>query len=164
MGTPTPPKRGTRYWLMKSEPSEFSIDELKKKKRSRWDGIRNYQVRNMLRDEFQIGDYALFYHSSTDVIGVVGEMRIIQGAYPDPTQFEKGNKYFDPQSTKQNPRWIAVNVQFVSKFPRIVTLAEIKNDPAFKKLPLVQSGNRLSIMPISPTHYDRLYELGQQKT
>ena len=160
-GTPTPPKRGTRYWLMKSEPAEFSIDDLKKQKRARWGDIRNYQVRNMLRDEMQVGDYALFYHSNAEAIGVVGEMRIIQSAYTDPTQFDSHSKYFDAQSQANNPRWLAVNVQFVSKLPRIVNLSMIKQLAQFKNLPLVQKGNRLSVMPLSPQNYEALVSLGQ---
>jgi len=152
---------GPSYWLMKSEPSEFSIDDLKKKKRSRWDGIRNYQVRNMLRDEMKIGDLALFYHSSTKDIGVVGELKIIQAGYPDPTQFDQKSKYHDPLSKPENPRWVAVNVEFVSKFDKIVPLSAIKEDRAFKHLPLVQPGNRLSIMHVSAAQYDRIYELSQ---
>jgi len=152
---------GPSYWLMKSEPSEFSIDDLKKKKRSRWDGIRNYQVRNMLRDEMKIGDFALFYHSSTKDIGVVGEMKIIQGGYPDPLQFDKNSVYFDAQSKELNPRWLAVNVEFVSKFEKLVPLSVIRNDKAFKHLPLVQPGNRLSVMHVSAAQYDRIYELSQ---
>ena len=158
------PKQQTKiqnYWIMKSEPSEFSIDDLKRKDISIWDGIRNYQVRNMIRDVMKVGDYALFYHSNADIIGVVGEMRIIQSAYIDPTQFDSASKYFDPQSQIQNPRWLAVNVQFVSELPQIVTLATIKLLPQFKKIPLVQKGNRLSVMPISAQHYAELVALGQ---
>jgi predicted RNA-binding protein with PUA-like domain len=155
--------KGPSYWLMKSEPSEVSIDDLKKQKRLRWDGIRNYQVRNMLRDEFKIGDYALFYHSSTKEIGVVGEMKIIQAGYPDPTQFDSKSKYFDPLSKKDNPRWIAVNVEFVSKFEKIVPLSVIKADKTFKNMALIQTGNRLSISHISAEQYDRIYELSGGK-
>jgi predicted RNA-binding protein with PUA-like domain len=153
-GIPTPPKRGTRYWLMKSEPSEFGIDDLKKKQKSRWDGIRNYQVRNMLRDEIQVGDYALFYHSNAHQIGVVGEMRVIQAAYPDPTQFDQKSDYFDPQSQLKNPRWLAVNVKFVCEYPKIVTLSTLKISPFFKNSPLVQKGNRLSIIPLTRDQYE----------
>ncbi len=159
------PKQQTKiqnYWIMKSEPTEFSIDDLKKQKRARWGDIRNYQVRNMIRDVMKVGDCALFYHSNADIIGVVGEMRIIQSAYTDPTQFDSVSKYFDPQSQIQNPRWLAVNVQFVSELPKTVTLATIKQQPQFKNLPLVQKGNRLSVMRISPQHYDALVLLGQQ--
>jgi len=152
---------GPSYWLMKSEPNEFSINDLKKKKRSIWDGIRNYQVRNMLRDEMKVGDYALFYHSSAKDIGVVGEMKITEAAYPDPTQFDSKSKYFDPQSQQKDPRWLAVNVQFVSKFKKLVPLTAIRDDRAFKHLPLVQKGNRLSIMHLSPAQYDRIYEMSQ---
>jgi predicted RNA-binding protein with PUA-like domain len=152
---------GPSYWLMKSEPNEFSIDDLKKKKRSIWDGIRNYQVRNMLRDEMKVGDFALFYHSSAKDIGVVGEMKIIANAYPDPTQFEPTSKYFDPQSKQKDPRWLSVDVQFVSKFKKLVPLSAIRDDKAFKHLPLVQKGNRLSIMHVSAAQYDMIYDLSQ---
>ena len=151
-------KRETRYWLMKSEPSELSISDLKQKKKARWDGIRNYQVRNMLRDEMQVGDIALFYHSNAESIGVVGIMRILQGSYTDPTQFDPESKYYDPLSQTKNPRWLAVIVQFVSIFNHIVTLTELKLDPTFKNLALVQKGNRLSVMPISARHFEAILD------
>ncbi len=153
-GKPTSPKRGVRYWLMKSEPEEFSLGDLKREKRARWGDIRNYQVRNMIRDEIQVGDIALFYHSNAKEIGVVGEMTVIQPAYTDPTQFDKKSHYFDAQSKVENPRWLAMNVQFLGEYPRVVTLAELKSAPVFKNSPLTQKGNRLSIIPISPTQYD----------
>lgn len=139
---------------MKSEPHEFSIDDLKKKDVSIWDGIRNYQVRNMIRDVMGVGDRAFFYHSSSKEIGIVGEMEIVKSAYPDPTQFKATSKYFDKGSKKDTPRWLSIDVKFVQKFPRTLTLAEIKANPKFETLPLVKRGNRLSIMPISKTHYD----------
>lgn len=139
---------------MKSEPDEFSIDDLKRKDVSIWDGIRNYQVRNMIRDVMRVGDRAFFYHSSSKEIGIVGEMEIVKSAYPDPTQFNDKSKYFDKGSKKDDPRWLSVDVRFIEKFPRTLTLAEIKADPKFSTLPLVKKGNRLSIMPISKTHYD----------
>lgn len=157
-GKPTPPKRGMRYWLMKSEPEEFSLADLKKEKRARWGDIRNYQVRNMIRDEIQVGDIALFYHSNAKEIGVVGEMTVIQPAYTDPTQFDKKSHYFDAQSKVENPRWLALNVQFLGEYPRVVTLAELKLAPAFKNSPLTAKGNRLSIIPISPAQYDYVRE------
>ena len=153
-GKPTPPKRGVRYWLMKCEPEVFSITDLKKEKRARWGDIRNYQVRNMLRDEIQVGDIALFYHSNAKEIGVVGEMTVIQPAYVDPTQFDKKSNYFDPQSKTENPRWLAVNVQFLGEYPRVVTLAELKSSSVFKNSPLIAKGNRLSIVPISLVQYE----------
>lgn len=139
---------------MKSEPHEFSISDLQKKNISIWDGIRNYQVRNMIRDVVKVGDRAFFYHSSSKEIGIVGEMQVVKSAYPDPTQFKATSKYFDAGSKKDSPRWLSVDVQFVVKFPRTLTLAEIKLNPVFETLPLVKKGNRLSIMPIAKTYYD----------
>ena len=147
-------KTTPNYWIMKSEPDEFSIDDLAKKGTSIWDGIRNYQVRNMLRDVMKVGDKALFYHSSTKEIGIVGEMEVVTGAYPDPTQFNTKSKYFDKGSKVNNPRWLSVDVQFIEKFHHILTLAEIKVNPEFDTLPLVKKGNRLSIMPITKAHYN----------
>ena len=139
---------------MKSEPDEFSLADLKKQKRARWGDIRNYQVRNMIRDEIRVGDIALFYHSNAAEIGVVGEMTVIQPAYTDPTQFDKKSYYFDPQSKPENPRWLACNVQFLGEYPRVVTLAELKMSSVFRNSPLTQKGNRLSIIPISPAQYE----------
>ena len=150
------------YWLMKSEPEEFSIDDLKHKKREMWDGIRNYQVRNMIRDEMQVGDKALFYHSSTDVIGVVGEMTIATKAYPDPTQFDPKNKHYDPGSKPEDPRWFCIDVTFKKKWPRTVTLAELKQQKSLQEMPLLKRGNRLSVMPISKTHYEKIVTLAHQ--
>ena len=149
-----PNTKTSNYWIMKSEPDEFSIDDLKKKGTSIWDGIRNYQVRNMIRDVMKVGDRALFYHSSTKEIGIVGEMEVVESAYPDPTQFSAKSKYFDKGSKKDNPRWLSVDVMFIEKFPRTITLAEIKANPDFENLPLVKKGNRLSVMPISKAHYE----------
>ena len=142
------------YWIMKSEPHEFSIDNLKHKDVSIWDGIRNYQVRNMIRDVMKVGDRAFFYHSSSKEIGIVGEMEVVKSAYADPTQFKATSKYFDKGSKKDEPRWLSVDVKFIEKFAQILTLAEIKANPEFESLPLVKRGNRLSIMPITKTHYD----------
>jgi predicted RNA-binding protein with PUA-like domain len=144
---------------MKSEPNEFSIDDLKRVDTEPWDGIRNYQVRNMFRDNFAVGDRAFFYHSNTKEIGIVGEMEVVSEAYPDPTQFDANNSHFDPKSTTDNPRWLLVDVQFVKKFPRTITLQELKNDPAFTDLTLVKKGNRLSVMPITKQHYQQLKNL-----
>ncbi len=157
-GKPTPPKRGVRYWLMKCEPDVFSITDLKKEKRARWGDIRNYQVRNMIRDEIMVGDIAVFYHSNAKEIGAVGEMTVIQPAYVDPTQFDQKSNYFDPKSQKDNPRWLAVNVQFLGEYPRVVTLSELKSAHVFKNSPLIAKGNRLSIVPISPAQYEYIRE------
>lgn len=149
------------YWLMKSEPDCYSIHDLERDGTDMWDGVRNYQVRNMMRDQMRVGDKALFYHSNAGAeTGVVGEMTITKTAYPDPTQFDPKSEHPDPKSDPENPRWLCVNVSHERTWPRTVTLAEIKNDPAFATLPLVQRGNRLSVMPISKQHYERLVRLG----
>lgn len=148
-----------KYWLMKSEPSEFSIDDLESVGYQLWDGIRNYQVRNMFRDEMKKGDNTLFYHSSCADIGVVGEMEILIPAEIDLAQFYPNNKYYDAKSTKDNPRWLGPVVKFKKKFKNLVTLTEIKLDPTFTDLPLIRKGNRLSVMPISKTHYELIVKL-----
>ena len=128
-----------------------------------WDGCRNYQVRNFMRDTMQVGDKALFYHSNAgNETGVVGEMKIASKAYPDPTQFDPKSEHPDPKSDPENPRWLCVDVQFVRKLPRVVTLAELKLDPQLEGMPVLQKGNRLSVMPISAQHYDRVISLSTQ--
>ena len=145
------------HWLMKTEPSTFGIDDLAKKpkKTSMWDGVRNYQARNMLRDDFQKGDLAFIYHSSTDVMGIVGVMQVVRTAYPDPTQFDKKSDHHDPGSDRENPRWYVVDVQLKRRFKRVITLDELRNH-AEKELDgmlLLKRGNRLSITPVSDAHW-----------
>ena len=151
-----------QYWLMKSEPSEFSINDLKKVGTEPWDGVRNYQVRNMFRDEFRVGDSALFYHSNCAEIGVVGEMEVVSEAYPDPTQFDLNSDHYDQKSDPEQPRWLLVDVQFTKKYPCVVTLAELKANPRFSDMPLVQKGNRLSVMPITKQHYQAITKLAKK--
>jgi len=147
---------------MKSEPSEFSIDDLERCKREMWDGIRNYQVRNMMRDEMKKGDRALFYHSNAGPeTGVVGVMEIVNEAYPDPTQFDPKSAHPDPKSDQKNPRWLCVDVKFIKKLPRIVTLQEIKVDPKFANIPLTRKGNRLSVMPINKVHFNHIIKTSE---
>jgi predicted RNA-binding protein with PUA-like domain len=148
-------------WLMKSEPNEFSIDDLKAspKQTNMWDGVRNYQARNMMRDEMRKGDLAFFYHSNCDEPGIVGIMQVAKEAYPDPTAFETDDKHFDPKSDPDNPRWFVVDLKFKKKFPRTVTLAEMKSNDALSEMRLLQRGNRLSVMPISETEWDYIVEL-----
>jgi predicted RNA-binding protein with PUA-like domain len=138
-----------KYWLMKSEPDVFSIDDLKKKKKSGWDGVRNYQARNYMRDDMKIGDTILFYHSSCEIPGVAGLAKVCKESHPDPSQFDSKSEYFDPKATKDNPRWFMVEVEFVEKFDRVITLTEIKEDKGLEKMPLVQKGSRLSINPVT---------------
>lgn len=147
---------------MKSEPEEYSIDDLKRDRREHWDGVRNYQVRNMMRDEMRKGDLALFYHSNAGTeTGVVGIMEIVKEGYPDPMQFEPNDAHYDPKSDPGNPRWLCVDVKFKRKLPRVVTLSEIKANARFADLPLVKRGNRLSVMPIEKTDFDRLIKLAE---
>lgn len=154
-------EKNCKYWLMKSEPDCFSIDDLKKIKTDMWDGTRNYQVRNMMRDEMKVGEKALFYHSNAgEETGVVGVMKIIKAAYPDPTQFDPKSEHPDPKSDPTNPRWLCVDVKFVAKFKRVVPLKELKLDPQFKDMALTQKGNRLSVMPVSEDHFESIIELG----
>lgn len=142
-----------RYWLMKSEPSEFSITDLETKAESLWDGIRNYQVRNLIRDAMQVGDKALFYHSSCKEVGVVGEMKIAGTPVPDPTQFDSSSHYYDPKSPKDNPRWLAIPVRHVATWGRVVALAELRQNPRLQNLTILKAGNRLSITEITKEEY-----------
>ena len=153
--------RNTRYWLMKSEPDCYSIDDLKRDTREMWDGTRNYQVRNMMRDDMQVGDRALFYHSNTKEIGVVGTMKIVREAYPDPTQFDPKSDHPDPTSDPKNPRWLCVDVAFESKFPRVVTLAELKSEKSLAKMAVVQKGNRLSVTPVTQKEFEKIESLAR---
>ena len=146
-------------WLMKSEPDVFSIDDLARVGREKWDGIRNYQARNMMRDDMKIGDEILFYHSSCKEPGVAGIARVASAPYPDPTQFDRKSRYFDAGSDVANPRWILVDVEFVRKLSRTIGLAEIKADKALEGMILTRRGNRLSIMAVEKKHWARILNL-----
>lgn len=141
----------TNYWLLKSEPHTFSIDDLIKapNQSTRWDGVRNYQARNYIRDKMKVNDFCFFYHSSCPVPAIVGIVEITQPCHIDETALNPKSEYFDPQSTPQNPRWFQVTVTFKQKFEKPITLTELKNNPNLKHIPLVQRGSRLSIMPLS---------------
>lgn len=146
------------HWLMKSEPDAFSIDDLKRKRQEAWDGVRNYQARNFMRDGMRPGDKVFFYHSNCAVPGIVGIAEVATDAYPDPSQFNPKSKYFDPGSSRDNPRWMLVDVKFVKKLKRTISLDELKNDPALVDMPLLRKGNRLSVMPVDTAHWE--YILG----
>lgn len=150
------------YWLLKSEPDVFSIDHLKAcpKKTEPWDGIRNYQARNFMRDEMKKGDMALFYHSNCSEVGVVGTMEIVKEAYPDPSSWDEKSKYYDPKSSPENVRWIMVDVKFKSKFKKTVTLAQLREELPLADMRVVQRGNRLSITPVTEAEYDHIVSLG----
>lgn len=146
------------YWLLKSEASVFSIDDLEKRGVSLWDGVRNYQARNFLR-LMQPGDSAFFYHSSCPEPGIVGLMTITRAAYPDPTQFMADGPCFDPASATDKPRWDSVDVKFADKFPDVIPLAVLKATPALAGLALVQKGSRLSVMPVSAVEWKAILKL-----
>lgn len=147
------------HWLMKSEPDAFSIDDLKRKKREAWDGVRNYQARNYMRDGMRVGDTVFFYHSNCAVPGIVGIAEVATDAYPDPSQFDPKSKYFDPGSSRDNPRWMLVDVKFVKKLKRTISLDELKNHPALAGMPLMRKGNRLSVMPVDAAHWKYILAL-----
>ena len=151
-----------RYWLMKSEPGVFSIDDLAKAKAqtTRWDGVRNYQARNLLRDDIAVGDGVLFYPSSADPPAVAGTARVVRAGYPDPTQFLPGDAHQDPDSSPDDPRWYAVDIQFDSKFKREVTLPELRATPALADMVLLRRGSRLSVQPVSPGEWKQIVKLG----
>ena len=145
------------YWLMKSEPDCFSIDDLasRPKQTEKWDGVRNYQVRNMFRDQMKEGDQAFFYHSSCAEPGIYGRMTIASNAYPDPTQFDPKADHYDPKSTKEEPRWMLVDVKVEKKIPA-VTLAELRERPELADMIVLKRGNRLSITPVEARHWKAL--------
>jgi predicted RNA-binding protein with PUA-like domain len=144
----------TQYWLMKSEPDEFSIDDLAKspRKTGPWTGVRNYQARNFMRDRMQVGDGVLFYHSSCPQPGIAGLAEVAHAAYPDATQFDPKSKYYDAKSTRENPRWLHVDVKFVKKTP-LLSLDEMRAMPALRDMVTLRRGNRLSITPVTPAEW-----------
>lgn len=150
------------YWLFKSEPSEFSLEDLKKSKNHTtfWNGVRNYQARNFLRDEIKKGDGVLFYQSSTDPLAVVGYCEVVKEGYPDHTQFDKKNDHFDPKAKKESPTWFMVDIKLVKEIKKTVTLVEIKTNPKLKNMKLIQRGQRLSIQPVTKTEWDEILKMG----
>ena len=151
------------YWLMKSEPSDVSIDDLAKLSNQTvpWYGVRNYQARNFMRDDMKVGDGVLFYHSSCPEPGVAGLAKVSSVAYPDETQFQPKNKYFDPKSTRETPRWFNVDVRLVKK-TRLVSLQELRDHPQLESLRILQRGNRLSITPVTPAEWKIISKLAEK--
>ena len=143
------------YWLMKSEPTAFSIDDLKEApgRTDHWDGVRNYQARNMMRDQLKKGDQVFFYHSNCKVPGIVGVMKVVREGYPDHTAFDPKGKYFDEKSDPKNPRWYMVDVKYVRHTKRVIPLSELREHAALENMPLLRKGNRLSIMPVSENEW-----------
>ena len=147
------------YWLMKNEPEDYSIDDLARDKVEPWDGIRNYQVRNMFRDQMKVGDLAFFYHSNCKPPAVVGIMTIASEAYPDHTQFDPKSRYYDAKSDKENPRWLLVDVKYKRKLKREITLQELKENKKLEDFRLNQKGNRLSVIPVKKSEWDLILSL-----
>jgi predicted RNA-binding protein with PUA-like domain len=151
-----------RYWLLKSEPDTFSFDDLKSrpKKTEPWNGVRNYQVRNMMRDDMSLGDLGFFYHSSCPQPGVAGIVKIVREAYPDPTQFDPSSDYFDPGSKEEAPRWLMVDVKWQADFKNFVSLEELKGTPELQDMLVLRRGNRLSITPVEKAHWEKVCKMG----
>ncbi len=150
-----------KYWLMKSEPDAYSIDDFKGDKTTYWDGIRNYQARNFMMKDMQVGDEFIFYHSNAKPPGAAGVGVISKAAEPDPTQFDKKSKYFDEKSKTDNPRWHCVTCKFKSKFKTFIPLPELKEMKPLKNMMLLQKGTRLSIQPVSAKEFEHIVKLGQ---
>jgi len=152
-----------RYWLMKTEPTTFSVEDLERAKRhtTPWDGVRNYQARNMLRDEMKKGDLAFLYYSSTDVPGIVALMKIVKEGYPDPTAFDRKHHHYDPDSDPAKPRWFMVDVQLERRLTRVITLEELRKHATkeLKNMVLLRRGNRLSVTPVEPAEWKFILSL-----
>ena len=151
-----------RYWLLKCEPSAYSIDDLERDGRTGWEGVRNYQARNYMRDEVRPGDGAIFYASNADPAGATGVARVVRGGYPDPFQFEKDHHYEDPGSDPSDPRWYTFDIEFVEKFPRVVTLEEMREVAALREMMILRRGNRLSVTPLTKGEFETLRKLGRK--
>jgi predicted RNA-binding protein with PUA-like domain len=151
-----------RHWLMKSEPDVFSIDDLAKKKREHWDGVRNYQARNFMRDEMKVGDEVLFYHSNAKPPGVAGLARVVKEGYPDHTAWNPKSDYHDPKSTPNAPRWFMVDVEFVEKFSSFLSLDALREVPGLEDMVLLQR-SRLSVQPVTPAQFRIIVALGRRR-
>jgi predicted RNA-binding protein with PUA-like domain len=150
-----------RHWLMKCEPDAYTIDDLARDGRTTWEGVRNYQARNFMRDDMREGDGVLFYASNAKPSGVTGIARIARAAYPDPFARKKGHKYFDPASNAAKPIWYTVDLEFVERFPTVVPLEELKNTPGLEKMMVIQKGSRLSVQPVTAAEFRIVSRLGR---
>lgn len=147
------------YWLMKSEPEVFSIADLRRAKRTAWEGVRNYQARNFMRDKMRIGDLVLLYHSNAEPSGIAGVARVTKESHPDPTQFDRKSEYFDPKATTEKPIWMMVEVDFVEEFPSVLPLDLLRRQKPLAKMLLLRKGSRLSVMPVSPGEWGHIAKL-----
>ena len=151
----------SRCWLMKTEPDVYSIDDLRRDRRTGWDGVRNYQARNFMRDEMKKGDRVLVYHSNADPPGVAGIATVSREGHPDPTAFDPEDSHYDPKSDPDAPRWIQVELKHVKTFKELVPLAELRATKALEGMPLLQKGQRLSVQPVAPRHFDLIVKLAE---
>lgn len=156
-------KHPRRYWLFKSEPDSYSIDQLKKDKKTFWSGVRNYQARNLLRDEILVGDGVLFYHSNAKPMAVVGIAKVVKNGYPDPTQFDSSDHYYDDRSDPADPRWFVVDIGFVAKLDEPLTRDQLKETPALEDMMLLQRGSRLSVQPVTKAEWQAVLRTSGQK-
>lgn len=150
-----------KHWLMKSEPDVYGIDDLARDGTTTWEGVRNYQARNFLRDDMRVGDLVLFYHSNASPPGVAGVARVSREAYPDPTAHDPASPYFDATAPRDAPRWLMVDVAFVERFPHMVPLDSLKADPALDGMLVLRKGQRLSVQPVAPEHFAHVVALGR---
>lgn len=152
---------GKKYWLMKCEPEAFSIDDLERDGVTSWEGVRNFQARNLLRDDVKVGDGVLYYASNAEPSGVTGVAEVAREGYPDPFAWKRGHKYFDPKTDRENPTWYAVDIRFVEKFPGIVPLAQLKATAGLEKMVVTQKGSRLSVQPVTAHEFEVVCRLGR---
>jgi predicted RNA-binding protein with PUA-like domain len=150
-----------RYWLFKSEPGAYGIDDLEKDGKTFWDGVRNFQARNTLRDDIHEGDKILFYHSNANPPAIVGTAVVTRGGYPDHTQFESGHRKFDPKATEENPRWFMVDIAFENRFAKPIGLDTLREIPALEQMELLRKGSRLSVQPVRKEEWDAIMKLGK---
>jgi predicted RNA-binding protein with PUA-like domain len=150
-----------RYWLMKSEPDAYSIDDLARDKSTVWNGVRNYQARNFMRDQMKLGDQIFFYHSNCEEPGIVGIAEVSKLAYPDESQFDRKSHYYDPESTRDDPRWLNVDIRFVKKIGP-VSLPELRKHKALASMRILQRGNRLSVTPVDPAEWKYILRLAEK--
>jgi predicted RNA-binding protein with PUA-like domain len=149
-----------KCWLMKSEPEVFSIDDLAREGKTSWEGVRNYQARNFMRDEMRVGDRVLYYHSNAEPTGVAGLARVARTGYPDPTACDPASDYFDPKASDDDPRWFMVDIEFEERFPRVITLDELRAAPGLEKM-LVINKSRLSVQPVTDAEFEIVVKLGR---
>lgn len=144
------------YWLMKCEPSAYSIDDLQREKKAFWEGVRNYQARNFMRDSMKTKDIAFFYHSNAKPSGIVGLMEIVKEGYPDHTAQDESSKYYDPKATEEKPMWYMVDVKFIKKFPKVISLNDLRNIKGLEDMMVLQKGSRLSIQPVTSNQFEKI--------